>query len=107
LPIIFGGESEAALRWVADAGQGWFGFGREPETAAANIGHLGELLEARGRTRADIEVTVAPKPGLAQTRGLVEAFAESGADQVIFVIGARDAEDCIRRMDVLAREVIA
>ena len=105
-PIIFGGESEAALRRVAEVGDGWYGFGLEPDTAAAHIAHLIELLEANGRTRADVTISVCPKFVLPHTRELVEKFEEAGAEQVIFVMGARDADDCVRRMDLLAREVV-
>ena len=36
-PIHFGGESEAALRRVADVGQGWYGFNVEPEELADRL----------------------------------------------------------------------
>src|SRR3989475_103036 len=47
-PIVFGGESDAALRRVADLGQGWYGFNLLPEEAAARIAALDRLLARRG-----------------------------------------------------------
>ncbi len=105
-PIIFGGESEPALKRVADIGQGWFGFGLEPDTAATHIVHLTRMLEANGRKRSDIQVSCAPKFGIPHTRELIEGFAEAGADQVILVVGARDSDHLIARLDQLARDVV-
>ena len=51
-PIIFGGESDAALRRVADLGQGWFGWNITPEEATERVRALDELLAERGRRRA-------------------------------------------------------
>src|SRR5204862_4244988 len=48
-PIVFGGESDAALRRVADLGQGWYGFNLLPGEAAAPIAALDRLLARRGR----------------------------------------------------------
>src|SRR5215468_5482616 len=59
-PIIFGGESAAALRRVADLGQGWFGWNVTPDMTAEHVAALDKLLAARGRRRADISITVSP-----------------------------------------------
>src|SRR6185503_9966419 len=50
-PIVFGGESDAALRRVADLGQGWYGFNLLPDEAAARLAVLQRMLERRGRRR--------------------------------------------------------
>jgi probable F420-dependent oxidoreductase len=44
VPVIFGGESEAALRRVAEYGDGWYGFNLDPAGAADKIARLGQLL---------------------------------------------------------------
>ncbi|MDP3703041.1 MAG: LLM class F420-dependent oxidoreductase, partial [Candidatus Omnitrophota bacterium] len=54
-PIHFGGESDAALRRVADLGQGWYGFNLEPEQLNERIKRLESMLERRGRRRADVQ----------------------------------------------------
>jgi probable F420-dependent oxidoreductase len=100
-PIIFGGESEPALRRVAECGQGWYGFDLDPEGAADKLGHLTVLLEQNGRTRADIDVSICPMRRPA-TRELVEAYAEAGVDQVIFLVAGRDADDVVHRLEELA-----
>src|SRR4051812_10338485 len=59
-PIHVGGESDAALRRVATHGQGWFGFNRSPDQVPEALERLDRALEAEGRTRSDIEVSVCP-----------------------------------------------
>jgi probable F420-dependent oxidoreductase len=101
-PLIFGGESEGALRRVADQGQGWFGFNLGPDEAAHHLGHLTVLLEQRSRTRGDISVSICPGRRRLED-GDIERYAEAGVDQVILIAGGRDAESTIARFDDLAR----
>ena len=60
VPVIFGGESDAALRRVAEYGDGWYGFNLDPESAAAKIKTLARFLADNGRGRGDVELIVAP-----------------------------------------------
>ena len=46
-PIHIGGESDAALRRVARAGQGWHTFNRRPDQLAEPLGKLDRLLAER------------------------------------------------------------
>ncbi len=48
-PIHVGGESDAALRRVADFGQGWYSFNRAPDDLDAPLRRLDELVVERGR----------------------------------------------------------
>ena len=50
-PILVGGESEAALRRAARAGDGWIGMSHTFESAAAAIARLRELLDEYGPRR--------------------------------------------------------
>src|SRR5207247_9852676 len=56
-PIVFGGETEAALRRAAALGDGWYGVGHTPESAAVQATKLGALLAAAGRGAAPCELT--------------------------------------------------
>ena len=60
VPIIFGGESEPALRRVAEYGDGWYGFNLDPAGAREKIAALERHLAARGRRLGDVELIVAP-----------------------------------------------
>lgn len=104
-PIYFGGESDAALRRVAEGGQGWFGFNLDPAGAAARLGDLDGLLRANGRSRADIQVSVCPgrRP---VNRDEIAAYKAAGVDQVICIVGGRDAVGTIQRLEALAADTI-
>jgi probable F420-dependent oxidoreductase len=106
-PIIFGGESDAALRRVADLGQGWYGFNLMPDEAADRIDVLTALLEKRGRTRQSVEVSVSPYlKEDARDAGALRAYWEAGADQVIHMVTARDAETVRAAIATLGRKLL-
>jgi probable F420-dependent oxidoreductase len=60
VPVIFGGESNPALRRVAEYGDGWFGFNLDPAEAKERIGKLEQLLKHNGRKLSDVELIVSP-----------------------------------------------
>lgn len=92
-PIVFGGESDAALRRTADLGQGWYGFNLLPDAAAERIARLSGMLERRGRRASEVEASVCPylQPGGRDVEAL-RAYAEAGVDQVIHLVGGRDPQ---------------
>jgi probable F420-dependent oxidoreductase len=98
-PIVFGGESEAALRRAAALGDGWYGVGHTPETAAARVETLRARLAEAGRETAPFEYTVSigvPEP----TRADLARFADAGVDRVVCVpwTRGREAEEALGRL---------
>jgi probable F420-dependent oxidoreductase len=89
-PVYFGGESDAALRRVADLGDGWIGFGHLPHSAAERVRALERLLEQRGRALSAVDVTVSPylQP---VAPDLLGQYRDAGVDQVVLVAFALDA----------------
>jgi probable F420-dependent oxidoreductase len=83
-PLHFGGESEAALRRVADLGQGWYGFNLDPDQLSERLGHLDTLLAERGRSRSQVQITVSPYMSGCDLEKL-ERYREAGADRVILL----------------------
>ena len=81
MPLHIGGESDAALRRVARLGTGWHSFDRSPDELASGLVDLDRHLEAAGRTRDEIAITVCPytKPLDPST---VAAYGDAGADAV-------------------------
>jgi alkanesulfonate monooxygenase SsuD/methylene tetrahydromethanopterin reductase-like flavin-dependent oxidoreductase (luciferase family) len=104
-PIHFGGESDAALRRVADIGQGWYGFGLTPEETRERVQRLDALLQKRGRTRSEIEISVCPYMR-ETTRETVEQYAAAGVDRVILVVAARDEPNLTGALDVMAKTIV-
>ena len=86
-PILFGGESKAALRRVATVGQGWYGFNLTPESFAAHLVTLDGLLEQAGRSRADLAIYVSPNRDHLNAES-VRAFGELGCQQIITGVAA-------------------
>ena len=104
-PIHFGGESDAALRRVAQIGQGWYGFNLEPDQLAERLRALDGFLAARGRTRAEVLVTVSPYLREMSPQKL-EAYHRAGAQQVILFAFARDAAGARATLAKLGEEYL-
>lgn len=93
----------AALERVARVGQGWYAFGVDGTTFADRLTVLEQILDAHGRTRAEIRVSVCPfrHPSDADA---ARRYRDAGADQVILPDGATLApETLLPRLDQLAR----
>ncbi len=106
-PIVFGGDSDAALRRTADLGQGWYGFNQAPDVAAERVARLSGMLERRGRRRDDVEVSICPylQPGLRGPDAL-HAYAEAGVDQVIHMAAGPDPASVRAEIERLASELL-
>ena len=60
VPVVIGGNSDAALRRVARAGDGWYGFNLDGvEQVRERLATLGELCRERGRDVAELDIAVA------------------------------------------------
>src|SRR5438093_5018672 len=97
-PIVFGGESEAALRRAAALGDGWYGVGHTPESAAVQATKLRALLAAAGRGAAPFELTVSHAGGvLGPDDG--RRYAGAGIARVVVLPWqrGREAEEALAR----------
>ncbi|MCP4908461.1 MAG: LLM class F420-dependent oxidoreductase [bacterium] len=92
-PLIFGGDSQPALRRVAEIGQGWNAASRSPKEIEKLIGDLDVLLEEHARTREEIEITV--MPGRDLTVDDLKAYHDIGVDQVV-PFGLAPSADAVR-----------
>ena len=90
-PLIFGGESRAALKRVATFGQGWFTFNVTPESLAQGIDILQPLLVEQGRTISDISISVTPDRKHINQESL-KRFEELGAEQIILPLFANNTD---------------
>lgn len=100
-PLHFGGESDAALRRVADVGQGWYGFNRDPDEAREGLERLRGFLTRRGRSLADVQVSISPylKP---LDPEWIPRYREIGVDQLILLLTAFDRDAILASLDALA-----
>lgn len=99
-PVHVGGESDAALRRAARAGQGWHTFNRRPGDLAEPLTRLEALLAEQGRARSDLEITVCPYFH-ELTPDRVEQYAAAGADAVAALCFAAGAAEVPAVLDAL------
>ncbi|MFF3160004.1 LLM class F420-dependent oxidoreductase [Streptomyces sp. NPDC057910] len=60
LPVIVGGNSDAALRRAVALADGWYGFGMPTAGVSARVAGLAEECDRRGRPFSEFTVAVAP-----------------------------------------------
>jgi probable F420-dependent oxidoreductase len=83
IPIVVGGNSDAALRRVVAWGDGWYGFNLDgPAAVRDRVNRLDQLCAESGRDRAGLRVSVAL---LNPSIGDIEALAECGVDELVLV----------------------
>ena len=83
IPVVLGGNSDAALRRAAAWGDGWYGFNlADVEEAADHASVLRSLCRAAGRDPGDLRLAVAlrnPMPGD------LNRLADVGIDEMVLV----------------------
>lgn len=99
-PIIFGGESDAAMRRVARLGNGWYGYDLTPEDLVQRLNSLDAALAGTGRDRSQIQVVVGPNRHPVTEQTLHEYLA-AGADQVVVPMFASNLSKLEQRLDAL------
>src|SRR5215470_14382383 len=104
-PIYFGGESDAALRRVADLGQGWYPFSIGPDELADRLRALETLLAQRGRKRSDLHVLICPYMNAADL-DLVKRYRDAGADQVALMAVAGHPDNLLKTLDDIANTIV-
>jgi alkanesulfonate monooxygenase SsuD/methylene tetrahydromethanopterin reductase-like flavin-dependent oxidoreductase (luciferase family) len=102
-PIIFGGESDAALRRVASHGQGWYGFNLTPDALEERLEFLNRELESAGRSLGDVSLYVGPHPSVRELSDM-RRFETLGVEQLVVGVMAAKMETLSERADrALAR----
>jgi probable F420-dependent oxidoreductase len=99
-PLHIGGETPAALRRAARLGQGWHTFNRTPDELSQGLRELDVHLDAAGRRREDVRITVCPYFNQL-TPEAVEQYAEAGADAVAALFFAFGPDEVEKALDDL------
>jgi len=105
-PIHVGGNSDAALRRVARYGNGWYGYGIDPERTAERLRRLGEELDRRGRSLVDVDVSVCPDARDTPSPDSLKRYRDAGVAQVIYLIMPAGMDECRSSLDRLAENVV-
>lgn len=80
IPVVVGGNSDAALRRVAAFGDGWYGFNLTVAAAAERIGALAELCRDRGRSASELSIALALTDG---EPGTQPELARAGVTELV------------------------
>lgn len=103
-PIVFGGESSAALRRAVALGDGWYGVRHTLETAAARVKEIRGMLAAAGRSAAAFEMTISCGSDRL-TREDVYRYEEAGVDRIV-VLPWRRSSEAREKLAALAEAVL-
>lgn len=95
-PIIFGGESDSALRRVATVGQGWYVFNLTPDTMEERLAYLNERLQEAGRTLDDVLTYASPHPSVRDIKDM-QRFEALGVKQMILPVMAAKMDNLKER----------
>lgn len=88
IPIVLGGNSDAALRRVATWGDGWYGFNLDGVDAVAErVEFLHQVCRERGREPAELRLAVALRDLKAPDAASLAAL---GIDELVLVEGPPD-----------------
>jgi probable F420-dependent oxidoreductase len=88
IPVVVGGNSDAALRRVAAFGDGWYGFNLTADAAAERVSALAEQCRQRGRGLGELSVAVALADG---SPAVLPELARVGVTELV-VVGAPPAD---------------
>ncbi len=84
---VVGGHSDRAAQRAIEVAHGWYGFMRDPETAASDVTRLRQMSDQFDRPAelGPLEISVTPARRLAP--GDLEAYSELGVDRLILQPG--------------------
>jgi probable F420-dependent oxidoreductase len=107
IPVWFGCESAAALRRVAEYGDGWLGFKVAPAEAAPKIRRIEELLRAGGRRRSDVTLAVSPYTEKITPDDL-KRYRDAGVEEVALLLRGRprDEAEIVAGLEQMARDFV-
>jgi probable F420-dependent oxidoreductase len=107
IPVWFGGESNPALRRVAEYGDGWIGFNLLPDQASEKIRRIEELLKTNGRNRSDVKLAVSPYINPIKTDDL-KRYRDAGVEEVVLLAldRSRSEREMIAQLEQMTREFV-
>ncbi|MGO9056206.1 MAG: LLM class F420-dependent oxidoreductase [Candidatus Binataceae bacterium] len=104
VPILFGGESEAALRRVATIGDGWIGANMTPDEFAVKRERIFALATQAGRDPEQLEMLTVPafKP---ERPADLKLYHEAGVHELVLMQGLpKRIEEVVPVLERMARE---
>jgi probable F420-dependent oxidoreductase len=82
IPVVLGGNSDAALGRVAAFGDGWYGFNLAAAAISERVAALADACERHGRSRTELSIAVALADG---GPAMVPELAHAGVTEMVLV----------------------
>ncbi len=107
LPVLGGGESDVALRRVAEVCDGWQPLGLGPDQVAERLGRLREHVARAGRAMSEVLLTARTGRNIPLTRDLAARYGERGVRLVVADIDYRQQTlpQALAQIEKLASEL--
>ena len=107
LPVLGGGESDAALRRVVEVCDGWHPLGLTPDQYGEGLGRLGALAARSGRRVSDLLLTARPGWARALTREAAARYEALGVRLLVADVNYRELtlERALAEVERLAAEL--
>ncbi len=107
LPVLGGGESDAALRRVAQACDGWHPLGLTPDQVKDRLGRLEQFAAGAGRSMADLFLSARTGRTITLTRDVAARYADSGVRLIVADVDYRQTTlpAVLTHIEALAREL--
>ncbi len=111
-PVVFGGDSRAALKRTAELADGWCGLRYTPDSVRPYLATLKELTEQAGRDFAQLEITVGLDPSVELRLDTVKRFEDAGVHRLFafspgWIRRSRFDTDLYPSMERFANQVMA
>jgi probable F420-dependent oxidoreductase len=106
-PILFGGESDPALRRSVEVGDGWFGFNVSPAEASRAVQRLRQIAAEVGRDFASLDITVGPYSKLPQVDlDSLKHYRDAGVQRVVLINTATRPEQIDAALDSVGQTLV-
>jgi probable F420-dependent oxidoreductase len=105
-PLWFGGETRAALKRVAQQGDGWFPAFVSPEDFGTKAAELKRLCAEQGRDFASLTLCVFPTNRAFFTLDAIRTYRQHGAAIMLAPLGSPNIEEFIAQMKQFRNEVM-
>jgi probable F420-dependent oxidoreductase len=108
-PIVVGGRTKAAFRRAVQQGNGWYGFGLDPDATAQALAGLREAAQQHPRPAhlGPLEISITPGRGVGVDAAAAERFAALGVHRLVVMPSPRlDGAGLERFVEDVGRSLI-
>jgi probable F420-dependent oxidoreductase len=107
-PIIFGGESVAALKRIADLGDGWQPGPIPVEVFSVRLSQLQTLMAERGRTMSELSISmIGNARDLQQHPEKIAALEELGVTELLLFMMGPTVDATLKEIEEAARTLMS